>query len=112
MVKNIKKYKLRDIATIERAKKGKDYPRGATLIQVSATKGQTIYHNGGKVDGKYAVVHTKKESFLTDDFLYFYIKHAMLGYIDWVRVGLNIQITELELFPIKLPFPPTPKEKR
>lgn len=111
-MENIKRYKLKDVATIERAKKGQDYPRGATLIQVSATKGQTIYHNGGKVDGKFAVVHAKKESFLTDDFLYFYIKHAMPGYIYLVRVGLNIQITELELFPIKLPFPPTPKKKR
>lgn len=34
---------LSEIATVERAKKGKLYPKHSTIIQISATKGQIEY---------------------------------------------------------------------
>ena len=57
--------KLPDVATYERAKKGKVYPKGCTLLQVSATKGQLVYlHEDQTVDSKYCVIEPDRDRVL------------------------------------------------
>lgn len=48
--------KITELANIERSS-GKVYPAGCTLIQISATNGQVLYHaEEEEVPAKYAVV--------------------------------------------------------
>jgi len=93
--------KLKDIAHIERAKKGKIYPKHSTIIQISATKGQVVYtKEEGEVETHYAVV-LPHESYpplclnsMIDMFMpKFYNKYA---------VGLNIKAHEIGEMDIQL----------
>lgn len=86
---------ISDIATIERAKKGKDYQKGATLIQVSATRGQVIFHHGGTVDSQYAVIELKRDVRIKPMFLYLYLTYTVGRNIEALKAGLNIQINDL-----------------
>ena len=52
----IKTVNITELANIERSS-GKVYPAGCTLIQVSATNGQVLYHvEEAEIPTKYAVV--------------------------------------------------------
>ena len=52
----IKTVDITELANIERSS-GKIYPAGCTLIQVSATNGQVLYHvEEAEIPAKYAVV--------------------------------------------------------
>ena len=61
-IKNYKQLKLEDVAKYERVKDGKMYPKGSTLVRVSATTGEVEYlEKEGRVDRKYAVIIPNKE---------------------------------------------------
>lgn len=98
------RYLLKDITTIERAVKGINYPKDLILIQVSATKGQVILHKGGKVETKYAVIKANREDLIKTKFLFIYLEHTMPYYLKKIKTGINIQIEELEKYPIGFPI--------
>ena len=55
--RDYKIFKLTDIATVERAIKGKIYPYGSIKIQLDAAKGTIEFHRqSGEIERKYAVV--------------------------------------------------------
>lgn len=87
--------KLKDLATIERAKSGKVYEKGCILIQVSATKGQVYYHSGGEVKSQYAVVKLLPGIRLDPKFLYLYLVHIFGIKLEAIKSGLNIQVSDL-----------------
>lgn len=91
----LKTVRLVDIARLERAVKGKIYPAGSILIQVSATSGQVLLlDEAGEVDSKYVVIAVSLDynahyiyHLLTKDFPEFF--HA------W-QTGLNFQIDKFD----------------
>ena len=96
--------KLKDVATIERVKKDKEYPEGVILVQVSATKGQTIYHKGGTAETHYVAIDVIDKERLKPKFLYHYIQHTIEPYLPIIRTGLNIQVEEIENYPLVFPI--------
>lgn len=88
--------KLKEVATIERPKQGKNYEEGCSLVQVSATKGQVVYHHGGEVDSKYAVIKVKPGVRLKPKFLFFCLDRILSTRLDALKTGLNIQMIALE----------------
>ena len=91
---------ITELATIERSS-GKIYPAGCTLIQVSATRGQVLYHaEEAEIPSHYAV-------FLPNDkvlpkYLYHIISFQTGRFIYTVQTGLNIQIDSLSEMKLKI----------
>lgn len=104
--------RLDGVATIERARKGKIYPKGVTLVQLSASKGQVVKHPGGEVDSRYAVVEALPEGPITSKFLFCYLNQSMPSYADQMITGINIQVDALRSYPVTLPIPFKPKERK
>ncbi|HFI0186158.1 TPA: restriction endonuclease subunit S [Streptococcus suis] len=98
MVMNL--VKITDLASIERSS-GKVYPAGCTLIQISATRGQVVYHDKeGEVPSHYAV-------FLPNDkvvpkYLYHAISYQAGHFLQTVQTGLNIQLDSLSEMKLKV----------
>lgn len=93
--------KLKDIAHIERAKKGKIYPKYSTIIQISATKGQVEYtKQEGEVKTHYAVVLPHED--YPPLYLYLMIETFMPHFYHKYSVGLNIKAHEIGEMDIKL----------
>lgn len=105
-IKNYKNLKLIDVAKWERSKEGKIYPKGCTLIQVSATKGEVGYLNKkGEVEGKYAVVEPNKN--INPKYLNIVIERNIGHFLSKYQAGLNIQIDDLKHLDIELHNKPT-----
>lgn len=84
-----------ELARYERARSGKRYRKGATLIQVSATKGDILQlEEDGLVESKYVVVESKGK--ILPDYLFFAIKHAFPPFFHKWRTGLNLQVSNIE----------------
>ena len=93
--------KLKDIAHIERAKKGKIYPKYSTIIQISATKGQVEYtKQEGEVKTHYAVVLPHED--YPPLYLYLMIETFMPHFYHKYSVGLNIKAHEIGEMEIQL----------
>ena len=96
----IKTVNITELAKIERSS-GKAYPAGCTLIQVSATRGQVLYHaEEAEIPSHYAV-------FLPNDkvlpkYLYHVISFQAVNFIYTVQTGLNIQINSLNEMKLKI----------
>ncbi|HEL1703663.1 TPA: restriction endonuclease subunit S [Streptococcus suis] len=96
----MKLVKITELANIERSS-GKVYPAGCTLIQVSATKGQVLYHaEEAEIPSHYAV-------FLPSDkvlpkYLYHAISFQAGRFIYTVQTGLNIQMGTLNEMKLKI----------
>ena len=92
MLVNFKSFEwkyLGDVATIERSKKNQEYDAGCTLLQVSATRGEVVYHHGGYVDSKYAVIRPKNN--IVPLYLYCVIKYRSIDkFMARYAQGLNI----------------------
>ena len=83
-----KEIKFLDAATIQRARKGEIYPQGSILLQVSATKGQTLILNeNSEVDGKYAVIEPKN---MDSEYFYLLMQNALPDFLRRYKTGLNI----------------------
>lgn len=92
--------RLSDVAVWERAKKNKVYPAGCTLLQVSASKGETVYLNEpSKVDSKYCVITPDVQRI---DPIYFYVllKRELPDYLKKMQTGLNIVPSILDDMPL------------
>lgn len=91
---------IKEVARFERANKNKTYAKGATLIQVSATKGDVLQlEEDGLVESKYVVVETKGQ--ILPDYLFFAIKHAFPPFFHKWRTGLNLQVSNIERLEIR-----------
>ena len=96
----IKTVNITELAKIERSS-GKTYPAGCTLIQISATRGQVLYHvEEAEIPSHYAV-------FLPNDkvlpkYLYHMISFQAGRFIYTVQTGLNIQIDSLNEMKLKI----------
>ena len=96
----IKTVNITELANIERSS-GKVYPAGCTLIQVSATRGQVLYHaEEAKFPSHYAVF------FPNDNVLPKYLYHAISfqarRFIYTIQTGLNIQMDTLSEMKLKI----------
>lgn len=86
------KVKLADIASIERAKPGRTYPAGTTLIQISATNGQTRYlDEPSEAEPKYAAI-TPTSAKIWPRYLYFIIERELPRFRHAYQTTLNIQL--------------------
>ena len=91
---------IKEIARHERARSGKRYRKGATLIQVSATKGNILQlEEDGLVESKYVVVESKGK--ILPDYLFFAIKYAFPPFFHKWRTGLNLQVSNIEKLEIR-----------
>lgn len=86
--------KLKDIAHIERAKKGKIYPKHSTIIQISATNGQAEFtKEDSYIEAKYAVV-VPFDGY-PPLFIYATVNMFMPNFYHKYAVGLNIKVHEI-----------------
>lgn len=91
---------IKEVARFERANKSKIYGKGATLIQVSATKGEVLQlEEDGPVESKYVVIETKGQ--ILPNYLFFAIKHAFPPFFQKWRTGLNLQVSNIEKLEIR-----------
>ncbi|WP_449458414.1 restriction endonuclease subunit S [Streptococcus suis] len=92
--------KITELASIERSS-GKVYPAGCILIQVSATKGQVLYHaEEAEVPAKYAVVTTNDK--VLPKYLYHMISFQADAFFHSIQTGLNIQMDTLNEMKLKI----------
>lgn|SRR5699024_903009 len=93
--------KLKDIAHIERAKKGKIYPKYSTIIQISATKGQVEYtEHESELESKYAVILPREN--YPPLYLYSMIETFMPEFYNKYADGLNIKLHDIEEMRVQL----------
>ena len=96
----IKTVNITELASIERSS-GKAYPAGCTLIQVSATRGQVLYHaEEAEVPAKYAVVTANKK--VLPKYLYHMISFQADAFFHAIQTGLNIQMDTLNEMKLKI----------
>ena len=96
----IKTVNITELANIERSN-GKIYPAGCTLIQVSATNGQVLYHTEeAEVPAKYAVVTANDK--VLPKYLYHIISFRADTLFHAIQTGLNIQIDSLSEMKLKI----------
>ncbi|CYU77385.1 hypothetical protein HO662_02765 [Streptococcus suis] len=92
--------KITELASIERSS-GKVYPAGCTLIQISATRGQVLYHaEEAEVPAKYAVVTANDK--VLPKYLYHIISFQADAFFHAIQTGLNIQIDTLNEMKLKI----------
>lgn len=95
--------KLKDVAEIERAKKGKVYPVGTIVIQLSATKGQTgLLTSSGEIGSQYAAVQLY--DFINPTFAFYQLKQTIPRHFKRVQEGLNVPLEEIGNCPISFPL--------
>lgn len=93
--------KLPEVANIERAKSGKIYPKGSTLIQISATQGNVEYLKGdSEVDGRFAVITPNNR--INPKYLNIMINRNIGRFLSQYQSGLNIQIADLKHMEIEI----------
>lgn len=96
----MKLIKITELARIERSS-GKVYPAGCTLIQVSATNGQALYHaEEAEVPAKYAVVTANDK--VLPKYLYHMISFQADAFFHAIQTGLNIQMDTLNEMKLKI----------
>lgn len=97
-----KEVKLLEVSKMERAKKGKIYPKGCTCVQVSATRGQTVYLNESReVESSY-VVFEPNENKIDGRYMYYMIEREMPRFCQVYQTGLNIQVGEFNFLKIRM----------
>lgn len=90
---------LSELATVERAQANKVYPEGCILIQISATRGQTIYlEKAKKVESQYAVVVPNNK--VVPRYLYFAISNESEHFMARYAQGLNIVCEDINLMDV------------
>lgn len=90
-----------DVAVWERAKKNKVYPAGCTLLQVSASKGETLFLSGpSKVESKYCVITPDMQQ-IDPHYFYIVLKKELPDYLKKMQTGLNIVPSILDDMPLR-----------
>lgn len=92
--------KLKDIAQIERAKKGNIYPAGTIAIQISATKGEVIYHDKEtEIESKYVAIISNE---VNKKYLYTMLKNGIEQFLFKYQNGLNLIAEDIGLFEVEI----------
>ena len=92
--------KLSEVATISSVRKGDVYPKGSTLIQISASNGEVCYlESDSSVDSKYAVIQSLG---LNDKYLNVILNKNISKFIHNYKQGLNISKHDLQYLPIEI----------
>lgn len=92
--------RLKDIAFVERAKKGKTYPQGSIVIQMSATKGQVgLLKSNGEVGSQYAVAVIDYRAG-DSGYWFYYLKQAIPKWFRRVQEGLNAKLEDIADIPV------------
>lgn len=95
--------KLKHIAKFERAKKGKVYPKGTIIVQLSATKGQVgLLTSNGEIEDKYAAISVF--DFIDPAFAYYQLKENIPRHFKRVQEGLNVPLEEIGGCPFAFPL--------
>jgi len=96
-----RRYKLTDIANVERARSGIIYPKWTTYIQVSATHGQVHQlQKVGTIETKYATIIPKIDIYMP----YFKIalERCVPEFLARYQSTINIQMGDFSFFEIDL----------
>ncbi|HFI0682445.1 TPA: SAM-dependent DNA methyltransferase [Streptococcus suis] len=91
--------RVKDVALVERAKKGRIYPKGTILIQMSATRGQMgVLESDGYVETHYACIcpHWSVDS----DCLALALSLTINPWFARVKEGLNVTLEDIADMPI------------
>lgn len=100
MIRRMAEVKIDDIAQVERAKNGKIYPAGCTLIALSATKGEVEYlEEDGEVETRYAVIIPDKQV-VSGRYLYCALCYIFPEFLHKHRTGINLQFDELRFLKV------------
>lgn len=90
---------LKELATIERAIKGKVYKKGCMLLQISATNGDFIYlEKDSEVEAKYAVIIPNPD--INSKYLYLSIGANLEKYLLKVQQVMNISLEDVYKIPV------------
>lgn len=93
--------RLTDIAKYERAVKDKVYKAGTVLVQVSATRGQTlILEKDQTVESHYVAIEPIIQ--IVPYYLYLIIEMAMPEFTTRYQTGLNIQADAFKLMNLRM----------
>lgn len=103
-MKKLIKKKLKEIATIERAIKGKVYEKGTPLVALSASmeadKGGIAYvKEAGEVESRYAVIIPKNRN-MPPKYLYWAMLNEYDEFYAKHNTGINLQIGELDYYEV------------
>lgn len=94
---------LKDVASVERSKKNKIYPKSAIVIQMSATRGEVgLLTSSGKVGSQYAVAEALP--WVDSGFLFYCIKRNIKKHFHKYQTGLNATLDTVENIPIAMPI--------
>lgn len=95
--------KLKHVAKIERAKKGKIYSKGTIIVQMSATRGQVgLLKSSGEVGSQYAAIQLY--DFIYPIFAFYFLKRAIPRHFHRVQEGLNVPLEEIGNCPFVFPL--------
>lgn len=90
--------KLKEVANVERAKKGKVYQAGCCIIQMSATKGQVgLLKSSGEVGSQYAVVEWMIP--VVPHFAFLILQQTVPRWFVRVQEGLNVKLEDIQNMP-------------
>ena len=86
---------LLDIATIERARENVVYPIGVTIVQISATRGQTEYINKpSKLGSHYVVLRPTID--ISPKYFYLAIENSVPKFLHSYQNGLNVKVEDFK----------------
>lgn len=93
--------KLTDIAKYERATKGKMYKAGTVLVQVSATRGQTlILEKDSTVESHYVAIEPIIQ--IIPYYLFLIIEMAIPEFVERYQTGINIQADAFNFMKLRM----------
>ena len=96
------KINIKDICTWERAKKGKIYPAGCWCVQVSATKGQTMYvSTPQEIEAEYCVFQLAADLYIPE-YVYMMFEKNLRQFLRRTQTGLNIKPEIFEEYRVDL----------
>ena len=85
---------------VERAKKGKIYPAGTVLIQLSATEGEVLrLKEDGAVDARYACLVPKKNE--NAEYFFRVIESTIGEFCETYQTGINLQFDVLKNYNVE-----------
>ena len=92
--------KLSEVGTISSVRKGGVYPKGSTLVQISASNGEVCYlEQESSVDSRFVVIQSLG---LNDKYLNFIIHKNISKFMFKYKQGLNISKNDLQYLPIEI----------
>lgn len=93
--------KLEDVAEFARAKQGHVYPRGATTLQISASRGQLDYLDYPReVATKYVVIIP--QAGINSRYFNYVMQKNIDVFMRKYSTGINVQENEVGQFPIEV----------